>query len=124
MVSKKKVAACVIILTKLKKEKKKRTVWVREWILRREELGAYSHLMRERSVEDPVQFSNFVGMKLVDFEYIVEEITPFIIRQDTKFRRAISVGERLAVTLRFLASGKKPYLKVNNNIFFIQKYKL
>ena len=33
-------------------------------------------------------------------------VTPLIAKEDTTFRNAISPGERLAVTLRFLASGE------------------
>lgn len=56
-VSKRKIAASVIILEMLQRKKKKRSVWVRDWILRRENLGAYSQLMSELSIEDPSQFS-------------------------------------------------------------------
>lgn len=102
--SKRKIAACVIIL--MSKKKKKRSVWVREWILRREKYGVYNQLMSELSIEDPAQFSNFLRMKPTDFEKIACKIGPLISKQDTKFRKAISVTERLAVTLRYLASGK------------------
>ena len=33
-------------------------------------------------------------------------VAPFISRKDTNMRRCISAGERLAVTLRFLATGR------------------
>ncbi|KAI4455363.1 hypothetical protein MML48_9g00004746 [Holotrichia oblita] len=87
------------------RKEKKRSVWVREWILRREEFGAYNQLMSELSIEDPAQFSNFLRIKPADFEKLDCKIGPLISKQDTKFRKAISVTERLAVTLRFLASG-------------------
>jgi len=105
-VSKRKCAAIVVIMNGLKIKKNKRSVWVREWILRREEHGAYSQLMRELSVEDPSQFSNFLRTKLSDFEDLANKIAPLVSKQDTKFRKAINVRERLAVTLRFLASGE------------------
>ncbi|XP_025407186.1 uncharacterized protein LOC112681136 [Sipha flava] len=40
-----------------------------------------------------------------DFENILSMIAPKIIKKDTSFRKAIPVSQRLAVTLRFLASG-------------------
>lgn len=44
-------------------------------------------------------------MSPIDFEYLLNMIGPAIQKTDTKFRKAISVKERLSITLRFLASG-------------------
>ena len=55
--------------------------------------------VNELSSEDP-SFSNFVRMDVNDFE-----VTPYIERNDTNMREAISVSERLSLTLRFLATG-------------------
>lgn len=53
----------MIIAEMARKKKKKRSVWVREWILRRESDGAYNRLMSELIIEDPMQFYNFMRMK-------------------------------------------------------------
>ena len=39
------------------------------------------------------------------FQFILQGIEPTICKKDTNYRRAISPGERLAVTLRYLATG-------------------
>lgn len=44
-------------------------------------------------------------MSSVDFEYLINLSGPKIARMDITFRKAISVQERLAVTLRYLATG-------------------
>nr|XP_034192484.1 uncharacterized protein LOC117609861 isoform X1 [Osmia lignaria]XP_034192485.1 uncharacterized protein LOC117609861 isoform X1 [Osmia lignaria]XP_034192486.1 uncharacterized protein LOC117609861 isoform X1 [Osmia lignaria]XP_034192487.1 uncharacterized protein LOC117609861 isoform X1 [Osmia lignaria]XP_034192488.1 uncharacterized protein LOC117609861 isoform X1 [Osmia lignaria]XP_034192489.1 uncharacterized protein LOC117609861 isoform X1 [Osmia lignaria] len=44
-------------------------------------------------------------MHPTDFEFLLNIIGPEIMRQDTKYRKAITAQERLAVTLRFLATG-------------------
>jgi hypothetical protein len=40
-----------------------------------------------------------------EFEFLIDLIWGKISKKDTTFRKAISVQERLALTLRFLASG-------------------
>lgn len=50
-------------------------------------------------------FKNFFRMKNSDFEHLLSIIAPKIIKKDTSFRQAIPASQRLAVTLRFLASG-------------------
>jgi 3-hydroxymyristoyl/3-hydroxydecanoyl-(acyl carrier protein) dehydratase len=39
------------------------------------------------------------------YDDLLAKITPFIQKEDTKFRKAISPGLRLSITLRFLATG-------------------
>ncbi|XP_067633210.1 uncharacterized protein [Eurosta solidaginis] len=44
-------------------------------------------------------------MSVEDFDFLVERLTPYICKKKTVFRKPISVGERIAVTLRYLATG-------------------
>ncbi|XP_035432552.2 uncharacterized protein LOC118264220 [Spodoptera frugiperda] len=87
------------------RRRKKRSVWVKDWIKRRAQLGAYNQLLSELKNEDPECYKNFLRMKHDDFQYLCNKISPAIKKQDTNMRLAISVEERLAITLRFLASG-------------------
>lgn len=50
-------------------------------------------------------FRYFVRMSSEDFEFSCNEIGPRIHKMDTKLRKAVTVEERLAITLRFLATG-------------------
>ena len=43
----------------LLKKKKKKRIWVRDWISRRNELGASSRLLRELAGEDPASYISF-----------------------------------------------------------------
>ncbi|CAH1382910.1 unnamed protein product [Tenebrio molitor] len=44
-------------------------------------------------------------MHPTDLEFLINAVGPSISRKDNKFRASIPVQERLAVTLRFLATG-------------------
>ncbi|XP_039282953.1 protein ALP1-like [Nilaparvata lugens] len=48
---------------------------------------------------------NFCGLSSSDFENLLQKIGPIISKQDTYFHSSISAQDRLAVTLRFLATG-------------------
>ena len=50
-------------------------------------------------------FRNFTRMTASDFELLLQLIGPSIKKQDTNMREAIPISKRLAVTLRFLATG-------------------
>lgn len=50
-------------------------------------------------------FNNFVRMSSSDFEELINLIGKKVAKQNTNFRDSISVKDRLAVTLRFLATG-------------------
>lgn len=55
--------------------------------------------------EPSEKFANFCRMSAEDFQFLLNKIGPKIIREDTNLREAIPAQERLAVTLRFLATG-------------------
>lgn len=79
-------------------------MWVRE-LFANHDGGFFNDFNRMLRNGDPELFHNFVRMDAADFDYLVNIVTPFIKKEDTNFRRAISPAERLAITLRFLATG-------------------
>jgi hypothetical protein len=87
------------------REKKKRRFWVRPWITRRQQLGAYDNLMQELAAEDIPGYIAFQRVHPQVFEEILDSIRPLIQRQDTNMRRCIPPEVRLALTLRYLATG-------------------
>jgi hypothetical protein len=59
-------------------------------------------LIRELQLEDAQQFRNFTRLSAVE----VNMLGPVIGKKDTAMRNAISVEQRVIVTLRFLATGR------------------
>ena len=86
-----------------------RKTWTKRWILRRKQQGAYDNLIRELNAEDPETFRQYHRLDRESFEDILQLISPHISKQDTRLRLSLNARERLAVTLRFLATGLNDY---------------
>lgn len=59
----------------------------------------------ELTSEDGGEFSNFCRMSSSDFEFLLHKIGPMIEKQQTRLRMPIPAKIRLALTLRYLATG-------------------
>lgn len=86
----------------LKKRRKRPRWWIRSFLARRNSEGAFNSLMRDLCLQSG--YENFVRMTASDFEVLLNLVGPDIIKS-RKCREAISPGEMLATTLRFLATG-------------------
>lgn len=112
MEAKKTAACCALIAIAIKRKKQRRrnrTIWTRDWIVNRRNRGAYHQLLQELRLTDLTSYHHFLRMDIASFEEILEVVSPLIKRQDTVMRQAIPPGERLALTLRFLATGISIY---------------
>ena len=85
--------------------KRKRSVWVKPWLERRITLGQYATLMEELRIEDVKSFKNFLLVDPAMFQELLLRLEPRITKQDTFYRKALTPGLKLAITLRYLASG-------------------
>ena len=64
-----KLAAAVYVALAINKRRKvKRKCWVKDWVKRRYQLGAYTQLISELHLEDAQQFRNFTRMSAVSSE--------------------------------------------------------
>ena len=86
-------------------EARRRRIWCREWLLRRSIHGDYHHLLGELHREDQKGFKNYLRIQPHLFNEMVERLTPRLAKVETKLRHPLPVGLKLAVTLRFLATG-------------------
>lgn len=87
-------------------QQRKRTCWSRSWLMRREVFGQYDTLMTELLREDLPGYKNFLRVCPELFNELLEKISHRIEKQETFWRAPLSPGLRLAVTLRYLATGK------------------
>lgn len=63
------------------------------------------NMLHDLRINHSNKFQNFCQMSSTDFEYLLRTIAPYIVKMDTNMRESIPIQERLAVTLRYLASG-------------------
>ena len=83
-----------------------RKMWARQWLLQREQRGAFHTLFQELAVEDTLGFSEYMRMPYSKFVALAELIGPYIKKKDTVMRMSIPPSERLALAIRFLATGE------------------
>ena len=62
-------------------------------------------LVQELQLKDQTSYEHFLRMDIESFEEILQAASPLIEKQDTFMRKAITPGERLALTFQFLATG-------------------
>lgn len=114
MSSKNEYAVCIFAASYLLLEaieedeepkKKRRNIWVKPWIEKRNVEGCFAKLLPELRNTESKQYSNFLRMCSNDFDFLLDLVTPLIKKKDTQMRKSIPSGERLALTLRFLATG-------------------
>ena len=92
-------AAATIIINKKKRYRKR---WMASFLERR---NRNLYILGEVRMDSCALFRNFTRMTASDFELLLQLIAPSIEKQDTNMREAIPISTRLAVTLRFLATG-------------------
>ncbi|KAK9887976.1 hypothetical protein WA026_000267 [Henosepilachna vigintioctopunctata] len=100
-----KTACIAIILALATKRRVKRKRWMKEWLKKREE---YSHILLLNEIRDtePEDYKNYFRMNDITFDKLLKLVTPFLLRKNTNMRQCLPVKERLAVTLRYLATGR------------------
>lgn len=94
------VAAAFIVINQ--HQPRPRRWWQRQLLQRRYE---YSGEDLRTDLTSGCLFTNFTRVSNADFEALALMIGPIVARENTNFRQAISVNDRLSVTLRFLATG-------------------
>ena len=82
-----------------------RSVWKKPWLEEHDNQGAFTNLVQELRESDQESFRNYLRMGPEAFDYLTDKVDPLISKEDTNFHKAVSPAEKLAVTLRFFATG-------------------
>jgi len=80
-------------------QQRRRTMWVKPWLLRRVTLGHYDTLMQELMRESRGNFKSFLRMEPEMFDRVAPRI-----EKSQEGRLPLSPGLKLAITLRFLST--------------------
>ena len=87
-----------------KKKRATRSIWVKPRLQRRAELGIYSNLFQEllkaKSLRD------YTRMDKMHFDYLVERLYPYLIKQNTIIRESIKPSEQWCLFLGYIAGGE------------------
>ncbi|XP_031345851.1 protein ANTAGONIST OF LIKE HETEROCHROMATIN PROTEIN 1-like isoform X1 [Photinus pyralis] len=90
-------------LKSTKKTRKRKRFGIHPMLLQRKSQGFYDNLINEIRIHDPYMFFNFTRMSSSSFDKLLSLVGPDIAKKS--LRESISPGCRLAITLRFLATG-------------------
>ena len=97
-------ASFIVVCSLLKTKSRGKRWWWMTSVFRSRDRYSGSGLLCDVRVEN-LHFRTFCRMSYSDFDALINLVGPRISKKDTSFRKAIPVAERLAVTLRLLASG-------------------
>ena len=85
-------------------ERRRRTVWVKRWLLRGHTLGHYDTVMQKLMRKAKGDFKEFLRIEPAMFKELLDRLTPRISKHQDR-TPGLEAGLRLAITLRFLATG-------------------
>lgn len=94
----------IALLYLRRKNSRKRQYWVHPILLARRQHGEYHRLVQELRLDD-ARFQEYFRLSRELFDELLTRLGDRIVRRDTNCRLAISPAQRLAICLRYLATG-------------------
>ena len=98
---------CLLWRYRRNKKKNKRHIWVREIFQRRKVHGKFHQLLQEMRLCDAESHFRHLRMTNATFDLLLSRVGPVLRRRTycSRLRPEIAPAERLALTLRYLATG-------------------
>ena len=101
----------VLLSWRQKRRRLKRTMWVRSILSQRWQRGEYHTLLQEMRLNDTQAHFSYLRMLRERFEHLLAIVGPLLVRREnywSAIRANITPAERLALTIRYLATGNSP----------------
>ena len=89
-----------------RRRRRKKKLWIRPWLARRVTQGYFENLISELHAEDPKGYRNFLRTPPDIFKELVDRLDGHLRKQDTFMRKALPPALKVALTLRYLATGE------------------
>lgn len=107
------IVACIAsvvlyVIIRKKSRKMKRRYWVRPRLRNRPNVSLILEDFRKDDINRRnirSKFNTFLRISSEEFEILLNLTGPMISKTDTRWRNAVSASDRLAITLRYLATG-------------------
>ncbi|XP_033945025.2 uncharacterized protein [Pseudochaenichthys georgianus] len=105
-VNRRRTLACILLLERLRGDggRRRSRFWVHPLNQQRRQQGDFHHLVAELRL-DSQRHHQYFRMSAEQMDELLSLLGPELTRQSTHFRAAIEPKQRLAVALRYLASG-------------------
>ncbi|XP_071581623.1 uncharacterized protein [Temnothorax nylanderi] len=84
---------------------KQRRYWVHPILQRKQQQGDWYNLIQEMRFQNDETFFSYMRMSSTMFDFVLAKVGPKITKMETNWRRPIPAASRLAMTLRYLATG-------------------
>ncbi|KAI4468039.1 dna-directed rna polymerases i ii and iii subunit rpabc2 [Holotrichia oblita] len=110
-----KVFVIEIAKNLIKKQKKKKRLWVKDWIRRRNMLGASATLLKEIVSEDPESYKNFMRLSPEKFEELLKMVESKLTKSETWMRSPLSARIKLEINVAPVGDKKKARKRKSND---------
>ena len=102
-----RVLLLALLHRRRKRRRRERKMWVRPIFMQRRQQGEYSNLLQEMRLSDPQSHFRYLRMSKERFDILLSQVVPLLAKRHyySPHRAEIPPAERLAVTIRSLATG-------------------